>query len=237
MQELAALLRQETHTLHRQVESGAFMMAMLRGQLEKPAYVLFLRNLEPIYQALEQGLIRHANAPGVSPILMQPLFRLPSLHRDLAFLHGASWRSALPQLTACSVYVDHLHAIQDRAPERLAAHAYVRYLGDLSGGQMLRQIILQSLKLADSNWGVDFYNFGEPHEVAQWGQNFRSGLNVIGEAGEVSKRALLDEALLAFELHIDLFDDLALSCGLELDQSRHGAEGSNPSVERSGALG
>lgn len=214
MQELAGLLRKETHNIHRRVESGAFMTAMLKGQLEKSAYVLFLRNLEPIYAQLEQCLKRHADAPGISPILMQPLYRLPSIHRDLEFLHGASWRTDVAQLAACSTYIDRLAAIQVSAPGRLVAHAYVRYLGDLSGGQMLKKIVSQSLKLADQSNGVNFYNFGQPQEVIRLVQSFRAGLDLIGESGETTRSDLVDEALIAFELHIGLFHDLALRCGL-----------------------
>jgi heme oxygenase (biliverdin-producing, ferredoxin) len=214
MQELAALLRKETHTLHKRVESSAFMKALLSSQLGKSAYVLLLRNLEPIYGALEEGLTRHASAPGILPIEMQPLFRRPSLHRDLQFLHGISWFEELPQLGACSAYVDHLQAIQVHTPERLTAHAYVRYLGDLSGGQMLRQIVVRSLKLTDADNGVDFYNFGESHVVAALALKFRQGLDQIGAAGDGQTGALLEEAQLAFELHLDLFNDLARGCGL-----------------------
>ena len=195
---------------------GVFMTALLKGEIEKSAYVLFLRNLEPIYEALERGLVFHADAHGISAIIVQSLFRLPSLHRDLAFLHGADWRIEVPQLDACSAYVDHLNAIQSTVPARLEAHAYVRYLGDLSGGQMLRKIVSQSLNLGDQNEGVNFYHFGEPPEVVRLVQRFRAGLNLIGEPANTG---LADEAVTAFELHIGLFDDLALISGLTFAES------------------
>ena len=216
MQELAALLRSETQTIHQQVESGVFMTTLLKGQLERSAYVLFLRNLVPIYDELEQGLERHADAPGISPILIRPLFRSPALHRDLELLHGASWRNDLLPVTACLEYVSHLRSLQNTAPARLAAHAYVRYLGDLSGGQMLGKIVARGLKLVDSfpdivGSGVDFYHFGQADEVVGLAQRFRTGLDEIGKTGT---RELLDEAVTAFELHIRLFHELAARCGL-----------------------
>lgn len=216
MDDLAALLRKETHIIHKRVERGVFMTALLKGEIEKSAYVLFLRNLEPIYEALERSILFHADAPDISPIIIRSLFRLPSIHRDLAFLHGADWRIEVPQLDACWAYVDHLNAIQRTAPARLAAHAYVRYLGDLSGGQMLRKIVSQSLNLENQNEGVNFYEFGEPPEVARLAQRFRAGLNLIGEPASTE---LAGEAVTAFELHIGLFDDLALISGLSFAES------------------
>ncbi len=238
MQPLAALLRDETHSIHRRVENSAFMAALLSGKLEKSAYVLLLRNLEPIYAALEWGLMRHADAPTLSLVLIRPLFRLSSLHRDLEFLQGASWRSDLPLVAAGCAYVNHLRSIEGHAPDRLAAHAYVRYLGDLRGGQMLRKVVVDSLKLPDHSKGVDFYHFGEPLQVAALVAQFRAGLNLIEgtENGYVAKRGLLDEAQFAFELHLRLFDDLAITCGLLPNQATT-AESSNPAIECPGPSG
>jgi heme oxygenase (biliverdin-producing, ferredoxin) len=216
MQELASRLRKETYNAHRSVERSPFMSALLLGQLERSAYVLFLRNLEPIYEALELGLMRHANKPFISLILKQPLLRLSSLHRDLEFFQGSSWRCDLPIVGACSAYVNHLCTLQDKMPQLLIAHAYVRYLGDLSGGQMLQKIVVRSLQLPDTDKGIDFYNFGDPYQVAALLSEFRTGLNLIEEVGTGTgeKIDLVSEARFAFELHIQLFDDLAHICGI-----------------------
>lgn len=215
--ELTARLRLETHALHTMVERSVFMAALLRGQLTQPAYCLLLRNLEPIYQALESGMVQHARHPDIAAVLFRPLFRQHALHEDLAVLHGPTWREALGVVPACTAYVARLHTLQDTHPSLLAAHAYVRYLGDLSGGQRLKIIVAKSLKLQDppadgpgfdSPRGTRFYDFGEPAEVARLAQAFRAGLDALTGDGVVA------EAMLAFEMHGRLFDDLALASGL-----------------------
>lgn len=209
--ELAALLRAETQASHRKVESSVFMAALMGGRLEKPAYTLLLRNLEPIYFELEAGLLRHAAHAGIRPLFHTSLRRLKALHRDLEILHGQSWREELQLVAACSVYVARLQYLQNFAPELLVAHAYVRYLGDLSGGQQLAGIVVRSLGLPvheGGNFGVDFYNFGQPDEVLQLSKAFRTGLDTLACDG------IPAEAKLAFELHGDLFEELARRCGL-----------------------
>ena len=92
-------------------------------------------------------------------------------------------------------------------PDLLVAHAYVRYLGDLSGGQMLARIVRESLALG-SGPGVAFYDFGHPEEVARLKQAFRDGLDAV-PADEATMNAIVAEARLAFESHRRLFDELA----------------------------
>ena len=184
------------------------MATLLGGRIDKYSYVLLLRNLEPIYSELEAGLTQYAGQAGIAPIYFPAMFRLHSLHRDLKSLHGPSWAGDIALLPGSTEYVKRLKAVQSSNPELLAAHAYVRYLGDLSGGQMLQKIISRSLQLAPQQGGTDFYNFGDPVEVAKLSQAFRAGLKAIGSDG------VLAEAKLAFEMHGHLFDGLADACGL-----------------------
>lgn len=209
--ELSLRLRAETHALHRQVERSAFVTLLVSGRMPKPAYNLLLRNLEPIYFELEAGMVRHSTHAGIRPVFQPTLFRLQALRRDLDVLHGESWRDDLPMSKACVAYVARLRYLQKFEPELLPAHAYVRYLGDLSGGQRLGAIVARSFGLPaneGSNRGIDFYDFGEPEEVIELLKAFRAGLDTLTCHG------ILVEALLAFEMHCQLFEELADYCGL-----------------------
>ena len=187
------------------------MAAFLGGKLTQRGYTLLLRNLEPIYRELEAALGCHATHPGIEPLIHPRMFRLPALHRDLETLHGSCWRDELEFLDSSTAYATRLRHLADFQPELLAAHAYVRYLGDLSGGQMLAGIVARSLTLPNLDGtytGTDFYDFGGTDEVSKLTAAFRSGLDTLPADGIVA------EARLAFELHGQLFDDLANCCGL-----------------------
>jgi heme oxygenase (biliverdin-producing, ferredoxin) len=187
------------------------MAALLAGELDKASYALLLRNLEPIYFELEAGLVRHATNVAIRPLFATSLFRLKPLHRDLAKLHGQAWQDELKTLNGCAAYVSRLRHLQEFEPELLAAHAYVRYLGDLSGGQRLAGIVGRSLELpvneVDGS-GVDFYNFGSQKQVLELSQVFREGLDTL------TNDDIVAEARLAFEMHGQLFEELASHCGL-----------------------
>ena len=48
---------------------------MLKGRASRDGYALFLRNLLPAYQALEEGLERDRSDPGVEALAQPALYR------------------------------------------------------------------------------------------------------------------------------------------------------------------
>lgn len=203
---LAARLRTATQDLHRQVERAGVMPDLLHGRLPRADYLALLRNLHAVYDALEAGLSRHAGHAQLAPLCQPGLPRLDALTRDLDQLHGPDWDRQLPLQPAARAYGEHLRALADDRPPLLAAHAYVRYLGDLSGGQMLARIVAQGLQLPPGQ-GVAFYDFGPPQQVIERAQAFRAALDRLAP-DEASAQALVDEALDAFARHRELFEQL-----------------------------
>jgi heme oxygenase len=201
---LSERLRRATAARHRAAERSGIMPRLLAGRLERARYAALLRNLHALYAALEDGLDRHAGSPLVAPVRFPALYRAPALGRDLAVLWGAEWRG-LPLCAAMADYVARLSAIAGEAPGLLAAHAYVRYLGDLSGGQVLRNVVARAFGLRDGA-GVAFYSFdAEPPAAAK--ARLRAGLDAL-PLDAAGADALVAEALDAFERHIALFVEL-----------------------------
>jgi heme oxygenase (biliverdin-producing, ferredoxin) len=211
---LAARLRAETKAGHVEAERSGIMRSILRGRVERRAYCELLRGLHEVYAALEAGLVRHAAHPVVGPVHVAELRRESALAADLHALHGPGWRHELPVRATAAAYAARLRRLADEQPALLVAHAYVRYLGDLSGGQLLRSLVTQALALASAapagNAGVSFYDFGGPNDVAALKARFRAALNSLPVDDEAADR-ITDEAKLAFGLHARLFEELELS--------------------------
>ncbi len=203
---LSEALREGTRDLHTEIERTGFMQALLRGRIDRATYCALLRNLQEIYGALEAALARHGAHPWIAPVMLAGLPRAALLAQDLAVLHGAHWQDDLDLVPGARQYVWRLDELEIAAPGRLLAHAYVRYLGDLSGGQILRRIVAASLGLAGTS-GTGFYAFGSPEEVAALARRFRAGLDaVVLDAAGV--QALVAEARRSFALHRPLFEEL-----------------------------
>ena len=204
------MLRTATWPQHRTVEQSPFVQALLRSQLDRAAYCLLLRSLHEIYAALERNLAQQSAHRALGIVDAKHLFRRQALAEDLEFLYGPGWQDELaPQATA-SRYSRHLDEIARTRPELLLAHAYVRYLGDLSGGQALKRVVARSLALPDST-GTRFYEFGDAAGLAR---EFRARL--VAVADESARHAdVVAEACAAFDLHEQLFDELdrsSLAC-------------------------
>ncbi|WP_051079131.1 biliverdin-producing heme oxygenase [Methyloversatilis thermotolerans] len=193
---LSQQLRSATAALHRQAEGSDLMRALLRGQLPLGCYVQLLRNLHALYQALERAL--HAAAPAV-PALPSGIARAAALESDLHALGGDGWalQAVCPVALA---YADHLRALATREPKRLLAHVYVRHLGDLHGGQILKERIARAYGTAVAH---AFYRFDQPmqHIAA-----LRALLDA--ETAPDIMAAIVDEACEAFRRHIELFESL-----------------------------
>jgi heme oxygenase len=203
---LAAALRTRTQALHARAERSGVVRALLAGTADRAAYALLLRNLLPAYQALEAGLDRHVSAlPGFA---RPELYRADAIATDLAALSGPDWRERLPLLPAGSRYAHRVTCAGAGDGMRLIAHAYARYLGDLSGGQVLRRRLATSLDLGSD--ALNFLSFPEIPDVAGFKAEFRDALD--SSCGDVTALAgIVAEAAVAFRLNIQVAEAVQLA--------------------------
>ena len=66
---------------------------------------------------------------------------------DLRYFYGPMWRDLVTPSESCKRYVDRINEVAKDRPELLVGHHYTRYLGDLSGGQILKNIAEKAMKL------------------------------------------------------------------------------------------
>lgn len=182
------------------------MQALLLGRIERGPYCALLRNLHEIYGGLEAALETHFDHPCLAPILSRALFRLGHIESDLRYLHGSGWAQEIALTPAAASYRDRLAELAGASPGLLVAHAYVRYLGDLSDGQIIYQLIAERLGLGEA--GTHFYRFGSAEDIDVLVAQFRAGLDSIpADTEEVD--AIVGEAQRALRMHIELYQQLA----------------------------
>lgn len=206
---LARSLKLATQTLHAEVEQSQAIRELIGAQISRGAYCRLLRNFYEIYIALEAALSRNALHPLIAPVFSPRLFRADVLAADLADFHGEGWMVELDVALATSDYVYRLGEIESLSPELLIAHAYVRYLGDLSGGQMLKRAVERNPALSPQH-SVRFFEFGSAPEIAKMAQDFRAGLDEICSGADQAR--IVAEAQKAFVMHARLFEELAGAC-------------------------
>ncbi|XP_034499890.1 heme oxygenase 1 isoform X2 [Ailuropoda melanoleuca] len=167
-----------------------------------------MASLYHIYVALEEEIERNKDNPVYAPLYFpEELHRKAALEWDMVFWYGPRWQEAIPYTQATRRYVQRLREVGREEPELLVAHAYTRYLGDLSGGQVLKKIAQKALDLPASGEGVDFFSFPSIASATKFKQLYRSRMNTLEMTPEVRQR-VLEEAKTAFLLNIQLFEEL-----------------------------
>lgn len=173
---LASALRRATAAVHRQAERSGIIHEILHGRIDRRGYALYLRNLLPAYRALERGLEGHRGTPGVRELALPQLYRAGPIADDLAALAGPGWDGDLPLLPAGAAYGRRIAAAAEGDGARLVAHAYTRYLGDLSGGRILGRLIARNPAMT----GLAFHDFPDIADPEAFKAAYRAALDRAG---------------------------------------------------------
>ncbi|MGD1856851.1 MAG: heme oxygenase (biliverdin-producing) [Leptolyngbyaceae cyanobacterium] len=206
---LALNLREGTQRSHTLAENTAYMKCFLKGIVEKEAFRQLMVNLYFVYSALEEAMRSHAQHPVVGPMYFPRLERVAQLEKDLAFYCSASWRDEITPSPAGLLYRERIQTLAEQDPALLIAHAYVRYMGDLSGGQGLRAVVRSALELPDGQ-GTAFYEFDTIPTVEarrSFKGQYRDALNSLPVDPNLAQK-IVDEANLVFQLNQNVMHDL-----------------------------
>jgi heme oxygenase len=190
-----------TKTLHVEAERTGVIRDLLRGEASREGYILLLRNLFPAYREMEQGLERRRGSPLFAKLAKFRLDRATALESDLVALCGKHWKRDIPLLDAGEAYALRVAKVLEGDGARLIAHAYTRYLGDLSGGQILQRLLERTLKLRPSE--LSFYDFPRFDDLAALKADYRTALDQAGSLVP-DPQDVIEEGAIAFSLNIDL---------------------------------
>lgn len=205
--DLAAKLRSGTQQAHSNAEHTEFMNRFLTGAIDKNIIGKLLGNLYCVYSQLETELECHQAHPVVGNLYFPELNRRGNLEKDLAFLYGDNWQAKVFPSPNAQAYVSRIREVSAAQPELLIAHAYTRYMGDLSGGQALKKIAKGVLGLTEDEC-INFYEFTQIEDLNEFKGKYRNALNnlIVDEA--LADR-IVEEANIAFSLNIKMMGDLA----------------------------
>jgi heme oxygenase len=203
---LATKLREGTKKAHTMAENVGFVKCFLKGVVEKTSYRKLVSNLYFVYSAMEEEMERHRAHPLLSKIYFQQLNRKKSLEQDLAFYYGSNWREQVAPSAAAQAYVAHIREVSASQPELLVAHSYTRYLGDLSGGQILKKIAQRAMNLSEGQ-GTAFYEFKEIPDEKAFKAQYRQALDEL-PVDETTADRIVDEANATFGMNMKLFQEL-----------------------------
>lgn len=202
---ISKALRDHTQKEHGKINKDPFVVAYIGSEEKlsdaqknyvKGKYYEYLTYLKPILSALEEIQETLKDHPVIKHVYFPEVFRLEALNKDLAAMN----KEDAPKESFAYEYAEYLFALAKKSPYLVVAHAYINYLRDLSGGQMIKG------KLADKGWTNYLYQF-EGSNVAKLREDYRSALDTLPLTREEAQE-LVAETNRAYVMNQMIIDDL-----------------------------
>ncbi|CAI9413944.1 biliverdin-producing heme oxygenase [Nocardioides sp. T2.26MG-1] len=202
---LSVAMREGSHDQHRLAESAPFLTELLAGRADRRRYADYLLRLRAVYDALESALHEHADHPVVAAVHDPALGRLAAIDADLDH-----WLPDGPRSTdsaAAAAYCSRIHEAA-ATPALLVAHHYTRYLGDLSGGQVIGRLLEHAYGLGGR--GRALYAFPEVAAPPRYRRDYRARLDGL-DLSPADRDRVVAEVPVAFGLNRALLGELETS--------------------------
>ena len=182
-------LKELTHEQHKNAERSLFVKKLLKKDITPYQYYIYLSNQFLMYTTLEGYASEIGLLDGIDEIK-----RGVQISKDLQELEK-EYKFEIPvHLKSTGNYIQYIRSISED-PEKLLAHIYVRHMGDLSGGQIIKRFVPGS---------GQHYQFEA--DVSELKEKVREKLH-DGHA---------DEAKVCFNMIKEFMEELETSLGMEL---------------------
>ncbi len=205
---LASQLREGTKKSHTMAENTGFVTCFLKGVVDKSSYRKLIADLYFVYSAMEDeiGKLRENGHPVIGPIGYPELNRRETLEKDLSYYFGEDWLNQVTPTRSAKAYVARIHEVAQDFPELLVGHHYTRYIGDLSGGQILKNIAQKAMNL-NGHDGVRFYEFDLIKDQKEFKLDYSQTLDSL-PLDQATVDLIIEEANQAFKFNMDMFKEL-----------------------------
>nr|WP_209707032.1 biliverdin-producing heme oxygenase [Leucobacter exalbidus] len=204
----SVVVRESSWGDHSSSEGATFMEDIMRGKATKQDYIDLSVQHYFMYLALEEATAQHAGNATLAPFHRAELERIAALEADLAFLIGADWADQIAAVPATDAYAARIREVSAEGwIPGLIAHHYTRYLGDLSGGQMIARRVAKQHGLEGD--GLSFYDFTALGSLDEFKAGYRGALDALGVTlNEAEQQRMLAEVGAAYGFNTAVFVDL-----------------------------
>ncbi|WP_394620169.1 heme oxygenase (biliverdin-producing) [Lentzea sp. JNUCC 0626] len=199
-------LRDALADVHRRSERWDYLDALLGGTLPMAAFVEFTAQRYFLYSAFEDDDSAVRADPVAGRFVFDELSRLAVVRTDLEHFHGRHWEKVIEPLPAVAEHCARVRELARDWPGGYVAQYYVRYLGDLLGGQVFREKMAKHHGLTGP--GIRFYDFAGIPDVPAFRTRYHDLLDAV-PWDEDEQARVVGEAIEAFDATHRFFVALA----------------------------
>lgn len=201
-------IRTATWGDHSDSEGSSVMEDIMRMRATREEYTELVVQHYYMYEALEEAAKTLAADARFAALHPEVLVREHTLVEDLEFLLGANWREQISPVPATVAYADRIRQVAAEGwLPGVIAHHYTRYLGDLSGGQMIAKRVKKQFGYEHA--GVSFYDFTKLGDLAAFKQSYREVLDALGESlDEAERQRMIDEVRASYKFNTQVFVEM-----------------------------
>jgi heme oxygenase len=203
---LSQSIKDASWELHEEAADSPYMADLMAGRLPISRYADLVVQHHFVYRALETVAEAMRSDPIAGVFVADELTRVPYLEADLQSLLGSDWASSVAPTPATREYCDRISDACFEWPGGFVAHHYVRYMGDLSGGQQIRRVVERVYGITDHS-GTSFYVFDRIPDLTGFKERYRQQLDDAPWALDEQER-IVTEALEAYRLNIHLLNEI-----------------------------
>ncbi len=199
---LSVLLRDGSREEHRDAEGSSFMSELVAGRVSERGYAHYLTCLRTVYRALEHVAADLEDDPLAGTVIDHDLDRVAAIEADLAVWGGPIDVDS----PAARAYAERIRASVEWGG-LFVAHHYTRYLGDLSGGQVIGRMLTREYDLP-AGAGVEFYRFDAIPKPKPYKDRYRATLDEL-PLDDAGRERILEEVKAVFGLNAAIFAELS----------------------------
>mmetsp|Transcript_15763 Transcript_15763/g.23201 ORF Transcript_15763/g.23201 Transcript_15763/m.23201 type:complete len:465 (+) Transcript_15763:90-1484(+) len=210
---LSEAFKQGTAEAHEAAENVHFVKNFIAGDIDRDLYADLVLSLYHVYRTMEELLNEYALRHFGACHFPLRLSRTKALEEDVDFWHGCDQPSTKEMTPATRDYVNRLKDIASKQPLLLLAHAYTRYLGDLSGGKILARVARRAMNLDKDGEGLAFYSFEKIPSEKRFKDMYRESMDALS-LDQSQIQSLVQEANVAFLLNMRIFEELDVKANI-----------------------
>ena len=205
----SARLRDASWDAHRAAEGAPYLEALVAGRLDVDGVAALVAQHYFAYGVLEEAAGAMGGAPIGSRFVDPRLHRTAALRADLEALLGAAWGDLVVPNAATTAYCERMREVCFDWAGGFVAHHYVRFLGDLSGGQFIARVLADTYGIGPTS-GAAFYDFSELGDLTEYKDRYRAELDAAPWSAEEQGR-IVAEVLEGYRCNTEVLLDPTLS--------------------------